>query len=348
LIHRVSKYLFLILIFFNSQLIGAKNRESSSIKIVAAGDLMLGRWVQEVVLSEGWDYPFRQIDSVLSDADIFFVNLEAPFGIGGEPFDKTYTFRVPPSFINVLMAGGINVVSLANNHIMDYGPDVLAQTREFLQKHNIKFSGAGENLKAARKPAVLTIKDKSVAIASYSLTFPQEFWATDTSAGTCFPYDTFFYDDIRSFKENYDLVIVSFHWSAELLNKPKDYQIELAHKTIDMGADLIIGHHPHVIQGIEIYKGKIIAYSLGNFVFGSYSENARVSMILKFFYGTNSINKCRIYPINVYNKEVEFRPRLLIGECKVNFLKELQNLSRELNDNQVVVSNDGWINLEIN
>ncbi|MEJ2637172.1 MAG: CapA family protein [Calditrichia bacterium] len=336
----MQKVIFLTVFVFLTGLRAAMADNGKDIKIVAGGDVMLGSWAQETIMQRGWDYPFRNLDSLLSDADLVFSNLEAPFGKGGTAFEKSYTFEVTPDLVQVLKGGKINMVSLANNHIMDYGPEVLQQTREILKGHQIHFSGAGRNLAEARKPAIIYLNGIKIAVMSCSLTFPEEFWATDTSAGTCFPSHTFFFKDIRKLKKENDLVIVSFHWGSELLEAPKEYQVKLAHRTIDAGADLILGHHPHVVQGIEVYKGKIIAYSLGNFIFGSFSENVRESMLLKFFYGTNSIKGCKIYPIYIYNKDVEFQPRLLTGADKIRFINKLQNLSLELNGQHDVITGD--------
>jgi poly-gamma-glutamate capsule biosynthesis protein CapA/YwtB (metallophosphatase superfamily) len=313
------------------------------ISIVAGGDVMLGSWVEDVVRSRGWSYPFMQLDSVLQGADAVFANLEAPFGMEDSAFEKTYTFQVSPDLIQVLTAGKINVVSLANNHILDYGEGTLIHTINLLKGKGIAFSGAGRDLSEARQPALLNIKDHKLAFASYSLTFPEEFWATDSTAGTCFPFHTFFYRDIKKFKKENDLVIVSFHWGGELMNTPKEYQIQLAHQTIDAGADLIIGHHPHVVQGLEIYKDRLIFYSLGNFIFGSYSQRAIRSMLINFYYGTGEIKQCRIYPINVNNAEVEFQPRLLQGEDKIQFINELNSISGELNNKALVINSAGLI-----
>lgn len=311
--------------------------------IVAAGDVMLGSWAEETILREGWNYPFRALDTLLNDGHLVAANLEAPLGNKGEAFEKSYTFRVHPDLVRTLKAGGINLVSLANNHVPDFGPAVLAQTRELLSENGIAFAGAGENLTIARQPARLEVNGRKIVFAAYSLTFPKEFWATDSSAGTCFPFDTFLYDDIRSFKNEADLLLVSYHWGGELQTTPRDYQVELAHRTLDAGADIILGHHPHIVQGIEIYKGKLIAYSLGNFVFGSYSENVRDSMLLKIYWGTNGDSKCKIVPIDVYNREVEFQPRPLKGERRTHFLAQLRELSLELNQEGDVIAKDGWI-----
>lgn len=329
----------LLIIIYNSSL-----PASPPIVICATGDLMLGSWTQDVIKDSGYAYPFRQIDAIFQNADIVFSNLEAPFGETGEVFpQKTYTFQVGPDLINVLMAGKINLVSLANNHIMDYGVESLIETMNLLKKHNISFAGAGLNITQAREPAFLEIRGEKVAFLSYSLTFPEEFWATDSSAGTCFPSHTFVYEDIRRLKTKTDLLIISCHWSEELLDKPKQYQIELAHRMIDAGADIILGHHPHVVQGIEYYKNKFIAYSLGNFIFGSYSKNVTVSMILKMSWGEGKLNDCKIIPINVFNEVVEFQPRPLLGKEKTDFLENLNNLSLELNNYPIVISSDGKV-----
>jgi poly-gamma-glutamate synthesis protein (capsule biosynthesis protein) len=315
------------------------------VEIIAGGDVMIGSWAEDVIRSKGWNYPFVHLDTVLVGADIVFANLEAAFGKEDSSFEKTYTFQVDQDLVQVLIAGKINVVSLANNHIMDFGVGALKETINVLTQNNIKFSGAGMNLKEARKPARVEVKQKKVAVCSYSLTFPEEFWATDTTAGTCFPSHTFFYKDLREFKTNNDFVIVSFHWGGELMNTPKEYQVELAHKAIDAGADLILGHHPHVLQGIERYKNKLIFYSLGNYIFASYSDKATESMLVKFLFGTNGLQSCKIYPINVHNRIVDFQPRLLLNNDKTNFFKELNTLSLELNTQPVVVNNAGLVEL---
>lgn len=313
------------------------------IQLVAAGDMMLDSWIEQVVRDQGWQYPFVYLDSILSKADLVFANLEAPFGRQDSAYPKTYTFQVEPDMVQVLMAGKINVVSLANNHILDFGSAALRETMQLLDTHGIKYSGAGNNLWEARQPARFEIKGKKIAVACYSLTFPEEFWATDSTAGTCFPSHTFFYKDIRRFKKENDVLVISFHWGGELLTAPKEYQVDLAHRAIDAGADLILGHHPHVIQGLEIYKGKLIAYSLGNYIFGSYSDKATRSMLLQLSYDEDSFKRCTIIPIDVHNRFVEFQPRLLKDADKINFFNELIGLSQELNSQPLVINSAGEI-----
>jgi poly-gamma-glutamate capsule biosynthesis protein CapA/YwtB (metallophosphatase superfamily) len=341
----IKFYLICLLLFWPFQLLATPGDSLGQVKILAAGDVMLGSWIDQITRARGWNYPFVQLDSIVNQTDIFFCNLEAPFGNSGTAYEKTYTFQVSPDLVQILTAGKINMVSLANNHMMDYGVESLSATMEVLGKNNIKYSGAGTNLQEARKPGRLVVKGKNISFACYSLTFPEEFWATDTSAGTCFPRHTFVFRDLKKLKSDSNLLVVSFHWGGELLTMPKEYQIELAHQVIDVGADLVLGHHPHVIQGIEIYKGKVIAYSLGNFIFASYSENVKESMLLELHSGEAGIEKCRIYPLLVYNNEVEFQPRLLTGENRSKFFSYLQEISRELNPYPLVINDAGWLEL---
>jgi poly-gamma-glutamate synthesis protein (capsule biosynthesis protein) len=336
----IGIWVFLVLSIFGF----GENQNTSSIRIFASGDTMLGSWAEMVIADSGYAYPFQKLQDFTADADIFFTNLEAPFGTTGETFEKEYTFRVKPDLVNVLLAGKINLVSLANNHIMDFGISALRETMQVLEKHQIFYAGAGLNLSEARKPAIFEIKGKKFGFLAYSLTFPEEFWASDSTPGTCFPYDTFAFKDVAALDKEVDFVIVSCHWSQELLEYPKKYQIDLAHRLINNGADLILGHHPHVLQGIEWYKGKLIAYSLGNFIFGSYSEKAKESMLLKITLQPNDSIIAQVLPIKVYNKEVEFRPVPLNDEEKQAFIYNLAKLSLELNPSPIGINSEGIIN----
>ncbi len=323
--------------------VGGEDENGDSLVILATGDTMLGSWAEITIPDSGFAYPFQYLTDYTETADIFFTNLEAPFGSGGTPFDKKYTFRVKPEMIEVLLAGKINLVSLANNHTMDFGPSCLQQTRELLDQHGIRHAGAGPNRKEARQPAIMEVKGKKIGFLAYSLTFPEEFWATDTSAGTCFPYEYFVFNDVARLDSTVDFVIVSCHWGQELMQTPKPYQVNLARRLIDHGADLILGHHPHVLQGVEFYKDRLIAYSLGNFIFGSYSESAKESILLRITLQSADISTVQAIPINVYNKEVDFRPLPLQGEMKEAFLHRWIRLSSELNSNPIGINSDGFI-----
>ncbi len=340
--HHISRtwYFIALTVFLTGQLYAG-----DVVRLIAGGDVMLANWIQAHLETEGPAYPFQHIARILNDADVVFANLEAPFGTGGQPFPKQYNFRVHPRYAATLQAGHINLVSIANNHIMDFGPEVLQETLTTLTQHDIRFAGAGTTLADARRLTTITVDSMTIGLLAYNLTFPQEFWATDTSAGTCFPYEEFVFSDIRHASQAVDFLIVSCHWGEELRDTPKPYQIRFAHQVIRKGADLVLGHHPHVVQGIEVYRGKVIAYSLGNFVFSSYSKTVKNSMLLEFHIRPDRQYSLTIHPINVYNVDVEFQPRLLEGEERTAFLNYLATISRELNNGEVVISNDGKLNV---
>jgi poly-gamma-glutamate capsule biosynthesis protein CapA/YwtB (metallophosphatase superfamily) len=127
-----------------------------------------------------------------------------------------------------------------------------------------------------------------------------------------------------------DIVIVAFHWGGEKLEQPRQYQREFARLAIDNGADIVLGHHPHVLQGIEHYKGGIIFYSLGNFAFGSYSPSAKESIIAKIALDEKGVSSIEAIPINVDNFEVHFRPEALDGERGTAVISKLSRLSEQL------------------
>ena len=152
--------------------------------------------------------------------------------------------------------------------------------------------------------------------------------------------------DIKKAKENADFVVVAFHWGGEYVQQPRDYQRNFAKKAIDAGADVVFGHHPHILQGIEIYQNKPIAYSLGNFVFGTYNPKAKRSMIMRVVFENNSVKRIELLPINVLNVEVQFQPRLLTGTEAKLVVDELGELSNEWGTKIKFVNGKGIINLQ--
>jgi poly-gamma-glutamate capsule biosynthesis protein CapA/YwtB (metallophosphatase superfamily) len=284
------------------------------ITIAAVGDLMLGGRAEPFLRYFGPDYPFADVMPYLSRADVVVGNLEFSISTRGNAVEnKQFTLRAGPIAALALKNAGIRVVTLANNHSMDFGPLALKDTLDVLGQNGILSTGAGMDLDDARSPAILKVKGKTIAFLSYSLTFPLEFYASAGRAGTAPGYAEFVKADIENARHSADLVVVSFHWGAELMTTAKDYQVELGRQAIDWGADLVLGHHPHVLQELEVYHGRLIAYSLGNFVFGSESNRTNSSMILLLTFQGNSLERVEAVPLDVNNYRVQYRPRVLTG-----------------------------------
>ncbi len=301
------------------------------ISIAAVGDVMYGNHTISYIKKHGSNYPFIPTQAILQNVDVAFANLEAPFTETGIKFDKRFTFKVPPKYATGLAKAGFDVVTLANNHMLDYGMEGLASTLKTLDSIGVAFCGAGLDIKQARKPALIKKNGFRIAVLGYSMTFPREFWATDSTGGTCYPQYDYMQKSIQQSDSVADFTIVTFHWGSELKNHPKKYQKDYAHLAIDNGADLVLGHHPHVLQGLEIYKNRLIAYSLGNFSFASYSAKATESIILKVHLSNTGLLYAKAIPVSVDNSEVAFQPKPLAGAAADTIITHLKNFSDPLN-----------------
>lgn len=312
-------------------LLGPPLPAPTPIRVSAVGDIMLGGTAGPEMRRYGYDYPFLFMRGLFKGSQIVFGNLEGPLTARGTPEpDKKYLFRSPPMKVApALKAAGFTVVSLANNHAMDYGAVGLQDTVAALQANGISHAGAGNNLASARRPAVIHVGDQTVALLAYSVTLPDTFYAAADRAGTAFGHEAQVRADVEHARRFADIVIVSFHWGQEGTTDLRDYQVKLGHAAIDAGAAAVLGHHPHILQAIERYRDGVILYSLGNFVFGSYSKAARDSVIAQLDFVHGRVSALRLIPITVYNPDVDFQPRPLVGAQADAVIAHLQALSAQ-------------------
>jgi len=268
--------------------------KSETTRLVAAGDwFALGRIPEEVRARPETAAVFE----ALRAADIAFVNQEAPLTRRGLRAEKQNTLRADPAQVEDLLLAGVDIACLANNHMLDYGVDGLADTLALLAERSIRQVGAGPTLEAARAGAVLEGPGGRVGFLAFASTLPQGFAAsaerpgiapihvtaafvvenplTMEQPGTPPPVLTFplaldleaTCAAVRTVKAEAEYVVVSAHWGVAGQDAIMDYQREVGRALIDAGCDLILGHHPHRLHGIELYRGKPILYSLGNFAF---------------------------------------------------------------------------------
>ena len=248
---------------------------AKAVRLLFAGDVYLSDHVLEACDTAGG------IDGVLSQgyqteiqaADFFMTNEEFPFSTRGTPApDKQFTFRVYPEKVKLMQEMGIDLVTLANNHALDYGRDAMLDTIDTLDHAGIRHVGAGKNLAEARKPAIVELNGRTFAFIGATRVYPEADWAAGTdSAGMFSAYDggAALAEEVKAAKQQADYAIAYVHWGIEREEMPNEVQKSIAHRLVDAGADLVVGAHPHVLQGLEYYQGVPIAYSLGNFVFGS-------------------------------------------------------------------------------
>ncbi len=255
--------------------------------LAAVGDVMLARSLAWKLENEGPEAPFAAVRDVLAGADIAVANLECAIGVAGKPAPKAYTFQAPPIGAEALALAGFDVVSLANNHSLDFGPESLAETQALLAAQGILSAGAGPNRIAAHAPATLEREGLTIAFLAY-VDVPVErggydpgTWAaTDDFPGVAWLDIPSMRGDIEAASGSADLVVVLLHFGLEWELEPSDAQREQARAAIDAGAALVLGSGPHVLQEVEAYGDGLIAYSLGNFVFDGFWDPANDSAIL--------------------------------------------------------------------
>lgn len=271
------------------------------ITLIFVGDIMLDRGVEYMVEKYGegdYQFPFLKIAKDLKRADILFGNLEGPISDKGIKVGSIYSFRSDPKAIEGLTFAGFDFLSVANNHMFDYGRKALEDTFLRLKADGINYVGAGFNEKEAYLPVIKEVKGTKMAFLAYT-NLGSPFWeAKGNNSGISWLEKERLEKDVKEAKKQAEIVIVSFHYGEEYFSEPTDFQVYISKAAIDAGADLVIGHHPHVVQKIEKYKEGWIAYSLGNFVFDQgFSEETMRGLLLKVLIEDDKIKK--IIPVKI-------------------------------------------------
>ncbi len=301
------------------------------------GDVMLGRLVNEMIRHMGASYVWGDTLPLIKKADLRLVNLECVIAKDGIPWDKTpkvFFFRADPYGIDVLKIAGVNYVSLANNHTLDFGEEALLEMINRLDNAGIAHAGAGRNLREASKPAVIEAGGMGVGVVSFTDNEPA-FAATEISPGTNYIPITFadkivkrvheVIDEARSLA---DLVVFSIHWGPNMRQKPTNTFREFAHAVIEMGVDIFHGHSSHIFQGIEIYRGKVIMYDTGDFIddyyVGSEEKNDQQLLFLAMV-SRGKIKRMEMIPVE-------------ISKCQVNIAKG--DVHKEISERMIKLSEE--------
>ena len=285
--------------------------EPHEVTLVAVGDMMLSRTVAKRMRQYGADYPFASTSAFIRDADIAFGNLETSITPGTEVQPFEMSFRADIESAVALKDAGFDVLSLANNHTPNFGREGLADTLRYLDEQGIAHAGAGMDSAEAGKPAFITVHGIRFAFLAYNDhdVVPTSYEARLDHAGTALMDIEAMTNAVHAAQQYADIIIVSMHAGNEYEPTPNDSQIAFAHAAIDAGAEMVIGHHPHVVQTAEVYRGKYIFYSLGNFIFDQmWSQETREGLVLKATFTKEGLSSLSYHPVSI---EDYAQPRFL-------------------------------------
>ncbi|MET1065057.1 MAG: CapA family protein [Arthrobacter sp.] len=303
-------------------------------RIALLGDVMLGRLVNEQLRRASAEYPWGDTGPVLGTADLTIANLECVLAAGGEPeAGKVFHFRSDPKNVASLRAAGIGVVSLANNHVLDYGDGAFWEMLTALDSAGILHAGAGLDQEAARQPVVRRVSGTPVGFIAFTDNQPD--WEADRGAGVFFVpvvgSDRRVADLlalVRRTKARARLLIVSAHWGPNWGAGAPPAHRELARSLIEAGADVVYGHSPHIFRGIELFRNRPIIYSAGDFV-DDYAVDPRERNDQSFIFlldtDGGTPRKLRLHPTLI----TDFQARLAGGSSR-QIGERMQRLSRHL------------------
>ena len=250
--------------------------------LLFGGDVLIKASTESIYKNNGvTGLVSEEILAEMQNADIMMVNHEFQFSTRGEPMeDKQFTFQTDPKNVQILLDLGIDIVSLANNHSLDFGQDALQDTFVTLDEAGILYAGAGDSKERAEELQVIEVNGKKFGFLAATRVIPVAGWdVRNKQPGLFTTYDdTRLVERIRESKEECDFLAVYVHWGIEREEYPEEYQNVIAKHCVEAGADVIIGAHPHVLQGIEFIDEKPVFYSLGNYIFNS---NIPKTMLVK-------------------------------------------------------------------
>lgn len=296
---------------------------------LAAGDIMLNRDVEKEALKRGWAYLFAETADRIQAADLAFANLESPIGDEGRFINM---FQAAPEAVEALAFAGFDLVSLANNHALDYHHEGLLETMRLLREYGIDWVGAGRNLQEARQPLIREVNGVKIGFLSYTEMWfvharePISWRATDTEPGVAPAELEFLQEDVEKLREQVNVVVVTVHWGKEYVHTPTQEQKAFARAAVEAGADSVLGHHPHVLQGIEFYRDGVIAYSMGNFVFDLNLAKTWETMLLEFTLSPQGVLDLTIIPAYIFGVQ----PRIIEGAHRQAVYNQIRSYSLKL------------------
>ncbi len=317
-----------------ADLVGQKEITSNSLplssSLIFGGDVMLSRVVgQKMLKYKDYSWPFQKVKDIFSAADIAVINLESPFTSGSKSYlvpTGSFSFNVDPRALSGLEIAGVDLVTLANNHFANQGEKGMKDTFELLETKGIEYVGAGNDLIAAHAGKIVEKNGVKFGFLGYG--YPDDSSVAGSDRAGIAGMDLYLAEsDVKKIRGQADAVIVLMHDGVEYTDTPSSHQREFARAMIAAGADLVVGHHPHWVQQVEIYQGKPIIYSLGNLVFDQmWSPETREGALAKMDFSGREIRRLEFIPIiiNDYGQ-----PQIVTAPAQKNKILKRMGLSSE-------------------
>ncbi|MED5579417.1 MAG: CapA family protein [Nitrospinota bacterium] len=302
---------------------GSPISKENEISILFTGDIEINREKPKEV--------FDKVIDEFESVDLRFGFLESSLSNKGEPVHGKIVMRHDPMMIDGYIAGGFDVLGFATNHCLDYGFEPFVDTLKLLEEKGIKYTGAGRNIRDARTPVVIESKGTKIGFLTYILNIPMGWGAQPERPGVAPIRQDPLYgppyvneedlesmvEDVKETKKNLDVLVSTFHWGSSQSRTLTLAQKAVAHAAIDAGVDLVVGSHPHILQGIEVYNGKAIFYNLGNLVLDHdhpmFMPTVKESILLKCTIHEKKIRSLSFSPTYIEN---DGRPAILSEEDK--------------------------------
>jgi poly-gamma-glutamate synthesis protein (capsule biosynthesis protein) len=286
---------------------GVERAEGEAI-LAFLGDVALGRTMETQLARFGSAHPWEGLAPLLRETDLAMANLEGVLTTRGAPLDKSYLLRAHPRWSQSLVEAGLDLVTLANNHALDYGEAGLDETLAVLEAREIAVVGAGQTQDEAHRPAQFTLNGVRVAILGYAAARWNGSVDVPATGRVAWAYPDIVRADVVAARDRADLVVVVLHAGTEYATEPSSDQVTVARAAVDAGADLVVGHHPHVTQTVERYKQGLIVYSLGDALFDIPRPAAMRGHLLLIHASQEGLTQADLWPFWI---EDAIRPRLL-------------------------------------
>lgn len=343
--------------------------EAREHSLLFTGDIMPWERMAELLQLYGVGYPYANVLPLLRSADVTIGNLEGPVAVKARRRDYDYSYKVPPQTLAGLRDAGFDLMNLANNHSLDCGQEGLGETIANLQAARIRHFGAGENILAAAEPALIELNGTRIALVAAIC--PETYYddwedaqapgdyerllaimrerlgATEQRPGLVIATPQSLRWLVQRAVQQADLVVANIHCGIRYHRQPSARQRQLAQCAVDAGADLVVGHHAHIWQPVELYRDVPIVYGLGNFAFGSGNSCADEGMLLRVVLDRGAFTRLDFFPLYTRNRDsnVNYQAKALAGGAAANVIARLGALSHELGAK--IVFKDGYGSMDL-